>query len=73
MMIFYFKLFISKYIIMNSDKKNILDDFLKSEKNDLLSKSQEQKIVLGTKEGLIERIDKKYVTNDGRQLLREQY
>lgn len=58
---------------MNSNKKNILDDFLKSEKTDLLAKSQEQKIVLGTKEGLIERIDKRYITNDGRQLLREQY
>lgn len=58
---------------MNTDKNNILDDFLMKDKNDLLSKSQEQKIVIGCKEGLIERMDKKYITNDGRQLLREQY
>ena len=32
-----------------------------------------KKVILDQREGLIERVDRIYVTNDGRQLLREQY
>lgn len=32
-----------------------------------------KKIILDEREGLIERIDRQYVTSDGRILLREQY
>lgn len=32
-----------------------------------------KEVVLNEREGLIERVDKLYVTSDGRQLLREQY
>ena len=32
-----------------------------------------KKVVLDEREGLIERVDKQYVTSDGRQLLREWY
>ena len=32
-----------------------------------------KKVILDEREGLIERVDKIYVTKDGKQLLREQY
>ena len=32
-----------------------------------------KKIILNQREGLIERVDRLYITEDGRQLLREQY
>lgn len=49
---------------------NFIDENI-SEENEKDVKSK--KIILDEREGLIERIDKQYVTSDGRQLLREQY
>ena len=37
------------------------------------TKKDDKKVVLKEREGLIERVDRIFVTNDGRQLLREQY
>ena len=55
---------------MEDKKSDALDNFLpEDEKTDQDAK----KVVLDEREGLIERVDKVYVTNDGRQLLREQY
>jgi len=60
----------------NIDALNsFLNDETKS-KNDKfeVTKSQpETKKVISKKDGLVERVDKIYVTNDGRQLLREVY
>jgi len=38
-----------------------------------LKNENAKKVVLNKREGLIERVDKVFVTEDGRQLLREQY
>lgn len=55
---------------MEDKKSKALDEFLPEEEKE----NQESKeVVLNEREGLIERVDKKFVTNDGRQLLREQY
>ena len=59
---------------MKSDKikKDALDNFLKnSDTNEELEKQKES--IITERSGLIERVDKIFVTNDGRQLLREQY
>lgn len=36
-------------------------------------KKSEKGVFINQKDGLVERVDKVYVTNDGRQLLREVY
>ena len=38
-----------------------------------IDNTNKKKVVLDEREGLIERVDKIYVTKDGKQLLREQY
>lgn len=57
----------------NNKEKKSIDDLL-DEFNDV-KKSQKQKkaVIMGEKTGLIERVDRIFVTSDGRQLLREQY
>lgn len=51
-----------------TDKKDsALDKFLGS------NGKNNKKVILDEREGLIERVDKVYVTKDGKQLLREQY
>jgi hypothetical protein len=56
---------------MNKNKEKNLDMFLDDE---IEVKSQNnKKEVIQQKDGLIERIDKKYVTEDGKMLLRERY
>jgi hypothetical protein len=61
------------------EKLNALDSFLSDENNskkkDQVAQEQpkEEKKVIRHKDGLVERVDKIYVTNDGRQLLREVY
>lgn len=52
---------------MEKSKEKVLNNFIGSENN------EQKKEVLNKKEGLIERVDKVFVTQDGRQLLREQY
>jgi hypothetical protein len=56
---------------MNKNKEKNIDMFLDDE-FDSKSKTA-KKEVIQQKDGLIERIDKKYVTEDGKMLLRERY
>ena len=60
---------------MKQDKLNALDSFLKKEESEkeLEEKQNAQKVMIDGRSGLIERVDKIFVTKDGRQLLREQY
>lgn len=54
---------------MNNDKINKLDQFLDEEGKE----KKKKKEIINQRDGLIERIDKKYVTEDGKMLLRERY
>ena len=66
---------------MENNIKKILDDFVddQNDNSNVQNPNSSQqyknykKVVMNEREGLIERVDKIYVTNDGRQLLREQY
>lgn len=64
---------------MNTKIENALDDFYSEqnqEQNQIsynLNTINKKNVVLNEREGLIERVDKIFVTADGRQLLREQY
>lgn len=51
------------------ETKNI-NDFIEVENKEKLKKDNE-KVVITTKDGLVERIDKKLVVEDGRELIRE--
>jgi len=55
---------------MNTEKEKNIDMFLDDEE---LNNEPKKKEVIQQKDGLIERIDKKYVTEDGKMLLRERY
>jgi len=54
-------------------RENALDEFLGNTKKSNPKVKNHKKALLSDKQGLIERVDKIYVTEDGRQLLREQY
>lgn len=56
---------------MGKNLENELDDFLGNDQNSKDEKAK--KVVLNKREGLIERVDKIFVTKDGKQLLRERY
>lgn len=59
---------------MDTKLENALDDFNTDENQEENLKLQSnKKVILNQREGLIERIDRTFVTNDGRFLLREQY
>lgn len=61
---------------MNVDKlKNGLDDFLSNEDDENFDNMVEnqKKLIIKNCNSIIERVDKIYITEDGRQLLREQY
>lgn len=58
---------------MENNKEKALNSFLETEKQEEKSKNNNKKIVMDEREGLIERVDKVFVTKDGKQLLREQY
>ena len=61
---------------METKVKKAINDFINDPNEELESIKQAneaKKEILGTRTGLIERVDKIYVTEDGRQLLREQY
>lgn len=53
-----------------NDKERAIEKFL--ENNDEKSDETKKKVI-DQREGLIERVDKTFITRDGRQLLREQY
>lgn len=56
---------------MNKDKEKNIDNFLNDEKIDDSTKSKKE--VIQQKDGLMERINKNYVTEDGKMLLKEIY
>lgn len=53
-------------------KENALDQFLNIKPQTETDKNS-KKVILDEREGLIERVDKVFVTKEGKQLLREQY
>lgn len=53
-----------------NDKEKAIEKFL--ENSDENSENTKKKVI-DQREGLIERVDKTYITRDGRQLLREHY
>jgi len=56
---------------MEKNVEKALDNFVDLPEEECKDNAKE--VVLQEREGLVERVDKIYVTNDGRQLLREQY
>jgi hypothetical protein len=61
---------------MSNINVDALDSFLGDEKPKSAPKSnvdQSKKVIVDQREGLIERVDKVFITKDGKQLLREQY
>lgn len=60
---------------MEKDLEKTLDEFVDvpQEEEDLVKENQAKKVILDEREGLIERVDKVFITKDGKQLLREWY
>jgi len=62
---------------MENKVSNALSDFIEDEATKTVvipnNTINAKKVVLDEREGLIERVDKIFVTSDGKQLLREQY
>lgn len=60
---------------MENKIKDALNLFLdeKTKEPNVNQPNQAKKAVLSDREGLIERVDKVFITKDGKQLLREQY
>jgi len=57
----------------NKNIENSLNDFIGKEEDVNKDLEPNKKHILDEREGLIERVDKIFVTKDGKQLLREQY
>lgn len=56
------------------EKKDAINQFLGEKEKEPNSENENvKKKVIEERSGLIERVDRTLVTNDGRQLLREQY
>lgn len=59
---------------METNLENKLKNFVgEDEIAEALDKNATPKVILDSREGLIERVDKIFITKDGKQLLREQY
>ena len=62
---------------MENNVSKALNDFIADEEAPVVVPMNNgvaaKKVILDEREGLIERVDKIYVTADGKQLLREQY
>ena len=61
---------------MEKNVEKALDNFVgvpEEEQEETKKIEQAKKVVLDEREGLIERVDKEFVTKDGKQLLRERY
>lgn len=52
---------------------SFLDDEVKTQKKTEEAEEKAKKVIMDRREGLIERVDKIFVTKDGKQLLREVY
>lgn len=60
--------------IIEKDVEKTLDDFVDvTQEDEIVKEDQAKKVILDEREGLIERVDKIFVTKDGKQLLRERY
>lgn len=57
---------------MEKNVNSALSNFIGAE-SEVSEKANAKKVVLDEREGLIERVDKVFVTKEGKQLLREQY
>jgi len=60
---------------MEKDLEKTLNNFIdvSEEEETAIKEEQAKKVILDEREGLIERIDRVFVTKDGKQLLRERY
>ena len=58
---------------MKTGLEDKLKNFVGEEEAEALNKNTAPKVILDSREGLIERVDKIFITKDGKQLLREQY
>lgn len=58
---------------MENNVEKVLSDFVDEPEVEETKTDQAKKEILDEREGLIERVDKIFVTKDGKQLLREQY
>ena len=60
---------------MENNVEKALDNFVDTPEEQVETKKIDnaKKVVLDEREGLIERVDKVFVTKDGKQLLRERY
>lgn len=61
---------------MENNKEQALNSFLGTQNDQNLASSDEKeakKQILNQRDGIVERVDKIFVTKDGKQLLREQY
>lgn len=56
---------------MENKVEKALSNFV--DEPEVQDEAKAKKVVLDEREGLIERVDKIFVTSDGKQLLREQY
>jgi len=58
---------------MNTNKnlKSVLDNFIDPENEE--KEKNVKKVLINGSQGLIERVDKIFITESGKQLLREQY
>jgi hypothetical protein len=62
-----------KIIIMDKSKEEALNNFVDNPEENKKKKDKKERVVMDEREGLIERVDKVYITEDGRRLLREHY
>jgi len=58
---------------MENKVEKALGNFIDEPQIEEINNTNRKKVVLDERGGLIERVDKLFVTSDGRQLLREQY
>ncbi len=58
---------------MEKNLNNVIDSFIGESEKETNKEKNAKKVVLDEREGLIERVDKVFVTKDGKQLLREVY
>jgi hypothetical protein len=58
---------------MDKLKEDALDQFVDLPEEEKKKVDGAKKVILDEREGLIERVDKVFVTKDGKQLLREHY
>lgn len=60
---------------MEKSKEQALNSFLGAQNDESTSVKEKdaKKQVLNQRDGIVERVDKIFVTKDGKQLLREQY